>query len=526
MASTNAQERTELINSVLADDKHGKKIYLLGSAEFGPTNEPILIKTSVGLHNKFGKQGTLIDAFHQIKYTNKNNQVYLVKTTGEHAIAYMNVNVEGGEIIEDGIVFSSSQSNEIYNEIEIVNDVDGIKFIFPKELGLKDKQYLFSNYKTIDGFVKAINKDTKNKNSCIYAHYTVDSDTPIQNALFACNPNVVYMYGGQCGLGYNKNLLYNCLAKTYNILESHDIDIIVPVDAFIDDIYPDDSEDNAYQYDMKYYQSTKDYLSEDFSGHKLSFMNQLLQFCLKQLNFGLVTTGIMGYNSSYKHWSLYLSESDDIATMYKHCLEYNLACCENSFYSFLISVVAGDIRYNRGTIIDNGYLAYAALCASTSITSGTTNIPISDTISLHHEFSEEVLKDLATNGIVTFRHSPLYDTPVIYDGITTCTCDENFSLYCNVRMIQMCISYINRLFQYYIGQDIASLIEYNIIQDDLKLMLSKIQSMNVINDYDFVIVPFYAKGEVNVYLNLRTNYMVKSVQLCSVINVDFIEEEE
>ena len=285
------------------------------------------------------------------------------------------------------------------------------------------------------------------------AYYSVDPGTPTQNAFFVCNPTTVYLYGGQCGLNYSKNLLYNCLNRTYEMLESNDIDIIVPVDAFMDDIYPDDSESLQSAYNMRYYQSTKDYLTEDITGKRLSFMNQLLNFCIVQLNFGIVTTGIIGYNSSYKQTSDYLYESDEIAQMYKACFEYNLSCCDNPFYAFLVSVVAGDIKYNRGTIIDNGYFAYAALCADTIFTTGTSNIPISETISLYHEFSEEVLQDLANTGIVTFRHSPLYNQVVAYDGITASPEHENLKLYCNVRMIQMCISYINRLLQYYVGKD-------------------------------------------------------------------------
>ena len=529
MAEQTAQElrtqRKALINEVLQDTLHGKRIYLLGSAEFGPTNEPIMIKSTVGLYNKFGKHGTLIDAFHALKYTSKDNIVYLVKTTGEHATAYLNVNIQDGEIIENGFTLVSSQSNELFNDIEFIVDIDGITIMFPNELSTKKKVYKYKDYPTVDRLASAINKDTRQKKSYVYAYYSVDPATPTKHAFFPCNPTTVFMYGGQCGLNYSKNLLYNCLNNTYEILESHDIDIIIPVDAFMDDIYPDDSEGTQYQYNMKYYQSTKDYLTEDFTGKRLSFMDQLLQFCLKQLNFGMVTTGIIGYNSSYKHWSKYLSEADDIAQMYKTCLEYNLACCTNPFYSFLISVVAGDIRYNRGTIIDNGYLAYAALCGQTIITNGTTNIPISDTISLHHEFSEEVLKDLADVGIVTFRHSPLYNTSVVYDGITASPQNENLKLYCNVRMIQMCMSYVNKLFQYYIGQNMIKLIKDGVIIEDLNKILRTLRSRNIITSFDFRIVPYYAKGEVKVYLNLMTCYMVKAIQICSVINVEFAEEE-
>lgn len=519
-------ERKNLINEILADNLHGKKIYLLGSAEFGPTNEPIMIKSSVGLRNRFGRQGSLISAFHALKYTSKTNTVYLVKTTGEHSVAYLNVNIQDGEIIEDGFTITASESNEAFDETQIIIDIDGITIIHPSDLISNKLIYKYEDYPTIERLANAINRDTKQRRSYMQAYYSVDPGTPTQNAFFVCNPTTVYLYGGQCGLNYSKNLLYNCLNRTYEMLESSDIDIIVPIDAFMDDIYPDDSESLQSAYNMRYYQSTKDYLAEDISGNKLSFMNQLINFCITQLNFGIVTTGIIGYNSSYKQTSDYLYESDELAEMYKACFEYNLLCCDNPFYAFLISVVAGDIKYNRGTIIDNGYLAYAALCADTIFTTGTSNVPISETISLYHEFSEEVLQDLANTGIVTFRHSPLYNQVVAYDGITASPEHENLKLYCNVRMVQMCISYINRLLQYYVGQNMYKLIKESIIVDDLTSILDVISSKGIITQYEFEIVPDYARGEVKVYLSLLTCYMVKAVKICSVINLEFAEEEE
>ena len=530
MAEQNFQElaraRKKLIGDIMQDTLHGKHIYLLGSAEFGPTNEPIMVKSTVGLYNKFGKHGTLIDAFHALKYASKNNTVYLVKTTGEHANAYLNVNIQDGEIIESGFTLTSSESNEAFNDIQILVDLTGLTIIFPEDFNMKSLKYEYKKYPTMDKLASAINKDTKNKRSYVYAYYSVDPSVSTENAFFVCNPTMVSMYGGQCGLEYSKNLLYNCLSRTYEMLESHEIDIIVPVDAFMDDIYPDDSESLQSAYNMRYYQSTKDYLTEDIAGNRLSFMNQLINFCIVQLNFGIVTTGIIGYNSSYKQTSDYLYESDEIAQMYKACFEYNLSCCDNPFYAFLVSVVAGDIKYNRGTIIDNGYLAYAALCADTIFTTGTSNVPISETISLYHEFSEEILQDLANTGIVTFRHSPLYNQVVAYDGITASPEHENLKLYCNVRMIQMCISYINRLLQYYVGQNMYKLIKENIMVDDLTNILDVISSKGIITQYEFEIIPDYARGEVKIYLSLLTCYMVKAVKICSVINLEFAEEEE
>lgn len=529
MASESAQslrqKRQRLIKDILADPLHGKRIYLLGSAEFGPTNEPTLVKSTVGLHSKFGTQGTLIDAFHAIKYTNKNNQIYLVKTTGEHAIAYLNVNIDGGEIEENAFILASCQSNEIYNDIQIIIDIDRLTFRFPKDLGLRDISYIYKDYHNISTLAQAINADTKNKKNCVNAHYMVDPSIPIQNAFFPVNPTSIYLYGGQCGLNYSKNLLYNCLNFTYSLLESTEIDIIIPVDAMLDDIYPDDEEGHAERYNMRYYQKERDYLTMDALENKLSFMNQLINFCITQLNSGIITNGIIGFNSSYKYWSYYLSEADDIAEMYSACYQYNLKQCENPFYAFLVSAVAGDIMYNKGTIIDNGCYAYAALCASTKYLEGTTNIPISNTIRIWHEFSEDVLKDMADQGIVTFRHSPFYKTPVVYSGVTCGNSDnENLRLYCNVRMIQYAISHLNRLFQFYIGYNMYELVKEKTIHNDIGTILSTLKNVGIITAFEYRIVPYYAKGHIIVYLTMMTNYMVKSVKLSTTINIEFLEE--
>lgn len=512
-----------LTNNILNNKLLGKRIYILGSAEYGPTNEPIRIKSTVGLYNKFGKQGTLIDAFHKIKYTTKNNEVYLVKTTGQHSVAYLNTNVLDGEIITNSFILMASESNEIFNDVTIEIDTDSLTIVYPDDLNVPSHRltYDFNDYKNIELLSNAINNDTRNKRSYINANYTVDPSTRTKDAFYCCNPDVVGLYGGQCGLNYSKNLLYTCLDKTYELLESLPIDIIIPVDAFLDDLYPDDSEEQQYQYNMKYYHTDKDYLSPDTFGNMRSYMNQLIEFCIKQNNFGLVTTGILGFNSVHSWTSNYLYESDEVAEMYKHCLEYNRHLCLNEGYSFLVSVVGGDIGYNYNTLIDNGYLAYGAFNASIQINTGNTNIKMSDSIRLYNEFSEEVLSDLASNGIVTFRHSPLYDTPVVYNGITATSRQESpLKLYCNVRMIQMCIAYLNQLFQFYIGLNLVELIDKSIMSKNIEDILNILVSKSVINRYDYTLDPNFRNGTLTVNLSLLTNYMTESLKISSIINVN------
>ena len=55
-------------------------------------------------------------------------------------------------------------------------------------------------------------------------------------------------------------------------------------------------------------------------------------------------------------------------------------------------------------------------------------------------------------------------------------------------------------------------------------ILSRLANLGVITTFDYTVVPSYIKGEIKVYLNLMTCYMVKAIQLCSTINVEFDEE--
>ena len=521
-----AQQRKELYNEILNSDFCGRNIYILGSAEFGPTNTPILIRSTTGLYSKFGRQGSLIKAWHAIKYVSRYNHIYCVKTTGEHSSAYFNVNVRGQDPILNGFILTASQSNETFNDTQIVFTTNSLTIHFPTELHMQYVTYSYNDYPTIETLANAINQDTNNKKSFVYAYYTVNGAYSTKEAFCTVNPELTYLHGGECGLNYSKNLLYNCLKRSYDILESHPIDILIPVDAFLDDMYPDELENSKSKYGRAYYQTDKDYLTEDTKGNKLSFLDQAITFCMKQLNFGIVTHGILGFNSYYKEWSRYLSEADDLVFMYKACLEYNIKHCTFPDYAFLVSVVGGDTMYNYGTIIDNGYLAYAAICCAIDVTRGTTNVPIQQGLTLWHEFSEESLQILADSGIAAFRHSPYYNCPVVYNGVTCCTNDENLKLWVNVRMISLCMCYLSKIYQMYIGHSMNYILSSGILKQDINNILLYLKERDIVTEFDFEIVPYYSSQEIKVYLTLMTNYMVKAVQCCSVINVQLLEEHE
>lgn len=513
-------KRRQLLSDIMSDKMHGRHVYLIGSAEYGPTNEPIRVMSTAGLHKHFGYKGSLIDAFHCIKYTNKSIPVYLVKTTGVHASIYMNVNIFNGEILRNAFSIHASESNEIYNEVYIINDVDSITFCYPNEIGMPSAKYRYSDYPTIDKLCEAINSDTNKKMGRLYAYYTCDPSVKTETAFYSVNPTKIYMFGGESGVGYTKNMLYNCLEKTYEMLESNRIDIVIPVDAFLDDAFPDDDENH---YGMQYYRQYRDYLTEDTEGHKYSFLNQLVNFCIRQLSSGVVTHGVIGFSNYNTLVTDYLYEADELEMLYISCLKYNESLLEYPFYGFLVSAVAGDIRYNSGAIIDGAYLAYGAFCAMVKTTSGTTNLPLSDTIRIYEEFSEDVLERLCNNHIVAFRHSPLYEKPVAYSGITISD-DENFKYFVNVRMVQICISYLDRVMQFYLGINMHTIMQEGLLEKDIKTMLETLKGIDYITYYDFKLVPYYLQGEIKVYLTLISNFMVKSVTLCTSIKAEFSED--
>lgn len=504
----------DLINIIESREYYGKTIFLLGSAEFGATNEPVLCGSSLRVYAKFGHTGTLIDAFHKIKNTYPDNDIYLVKTTGTPAVNYLNVNIEGDAVMHQGFIIESKESNEMYNETKIS--------ITPQSLTIEngDKKFIYeyTDYPYMEKLADGINNQP---GGFVKAHYAVESMTPTAPAFYPCNPSYVYLSGGTCGLNYTKDMLYNCLERTYGILESVECDFIIPVDAFMDDTYPDDIRSDEIYYGSKYYQASKDYLSKDTFGNCLSFLNQLIAFCIRQTRFGVITHGIVGFNRALSYNDVY-NESNELTQMYIACMDYNYSLLDDKAFAFMVSVVAGDIRYNHESI-DNSYLAYAALCTKCMITEGTTNRPISDRISLYHEFEQEYLEKLDFAGIVAFRQSIVHATPVVYNGTTAFRPMYNGSLsrdwknFANVRMVQLIISDLNYIYQRYVGESIYDV--EKVIYKDTDRVIRVLTNKGIISKASYKLNIDYRNMKIKVYLELETLYMIKPLQINPSFNL-------
>lgn len=483
---------------------YGKKIYLLGTAILGPVNTPIKANSLSHVISVFGSKGTLVDAYRIIAETKLNCDVYLVKVTGIHSEAYLNINQSRRDVILNGFCIKSKHANEMYNNISILLDDNSLYIQYSSEISEDDYilEYSYDKYLTMHDLAEAINHDTRNLKNDIYCYVNCEPNTPTVGALDGVNPIEIKLSGGNSGLYYNKNMLYNCLEDTYSILEGIDIDIVVPLNANYDDTFTDNKESLS-----SYYNLNREYLTLKKDDKYLSYYTQLLAFCKKQMRFGFITHGIMGTN---------LIENPSIdEDNYIEMLEYMTALNEpndsDKKYMHLTTVTVGDLYSVYGTSLSNGYIAYASIVASLDITENTTNKMLPLTFTLGNVFSNENLDKLKELGFTSFRYSVLKKAVVVTNGITMSK-DESFKYLCNVRMIQLTMCYVRMLLSSFIGESLSKLIISKQLEQSLKSLLETLVTMNIINGYGINELINPVTGHIFLDLSLRTMYMIEDIR--------------
>ena len=504
-----AVPRLEYNKDVINDDLFGNKVYLLGKSDFGEVNSPTLVRSIAQAEDIFGTEGNLLEGYKQIKSANSEAEVYLVKATGKHSILKLNLNIPGKDVAEKAITFKSVYANEIYNGIKVSITNEIISFEFPQEIGGSFKSYNISDYNVIENLAKAINDDTVAGKNHVYMNYNVDPFSELANNLVVCNNRENYLYGGNSGVGDNKNILYQALGITYDILTGEDIDVIVPLDAFIDDIDIERSIYGISVYGNAFYSNTKDRLTLSVNNSKVSFYNQLLLFCVKQMRFGNITFGVMGFDKTQDKFLLNKADVylDDYVRVF---LKRNALDEDLKSYHFLISVVIGDVSYNYKRKISNGYVFYAGLITRLKKTENSTNKIVSDTLQLYTEFSNEQLEKASSIGVVAFRMSPLLDEVVVYNGVTTVNPESDYSLLCNARMVQMTMKYIKDQFELYIGEDITEVYDSGAAEENLNSLLEYLTGLNVIDKFSTYITK-EQDGNLLYYVILKTIYTVENI---------------
>lgn len=487
-------------------DLYGKKVYLLGTAELGPVNTPIRANSISHVISIFGNTGTLVEAYKTIRETNLDCEVYLCKITGVHSETYLNINQQARGVSIDGLYIKSKHANEMYNEVTFTIDPTSLYITYSQDSSNEYViEYKYSDYETMHDFVESINEDTRQLKNHIYCYADCEPQTLCQGALAGVNPYTARLSGGNSGLYYNKNMLYNCLSETYSILEGVEIDIIIPLGVNYDDVFTDDS-DSLHNY----YNLDREYLTLKSNGEYLTYYNQLLQFCKNQMRFGLLTHGVMSLSLTENP---FLDEGKYLDTL-RYFKELNKVKLEDRKYQNLISVVAGDLYTTFGTRIVNGAVPYGVLIASLNVIDTTTNKMLPDTFTTFNTFSIEALNVLKDLGFTSFRYSPLKKAVVVSNGVTMSE-DESFKFLCNVRMSQLTMCYVKTLLSSYIGENIEEIIKTRSLEQGLIELLNELVNLNIIKGFSINEIINPITGHIFLDMSFKTIYMIEEVNAYS-----------
>ena len=502
-------------------DRYGKNIYLLGTSSFGVTNEPTLVRDLADLYSLFGTKGTIIEAYKAIYNISSDVDIYCCKVSGAHAVAALNVNVAGDKVSEKSLMLISKCSNAIYNDIRVDIYKDAITFIFPEDLKTESISYKFNDCITVGELIERINADTDNGINHVYARCSVSNDVSLIGALDTVNVSSTYLYGATDGLDISKNNLYQALCETYDLLEGKDIDIIVPLGAYIDDIEIEESIYGDSNFNQCYYSNIADRLSGTVDGRIKSYYDILLKFCAQQLNNGIVSIGVIGFNPTS---NINMDENMDsyVENIMIKGLNINKDNTLFKDYMHLVSVVGGDLFTNYSSNNFNGSCIYASVLAAIDAISTPTNKQIPDSVYLFNEFSADNINKLASNGITSFRYSPLKKCVVINSGVTSCTDDNDMKYIQNVRSIQLAITCLYDIVQEYIGEDLNELMSNNTLKTAIISGLDVLLEKEMIDKYIVDIVR-KTNNDINIKINLKTQYMVELIEKSCVMHCEVLE---
>lgn len=509
-------------HSIESSSIYGKKIFLLGTSNLGPVNTPIKAISASHIKSVFGEEGTLLEAYRTIKESDFDCEVFMVKISGLHSELYLNINTPSGEIIERGFYLKAKHASEIYDDIIVTIDSASIYINYStKALGEYVLEYkyqveddegkpLYDNYgnpiyKTMYDLAEEINEDTRNLVSQVYCYANCNSNVLCNSALQGVNPRNNAFKGGNTGLYYNKNMLYNCLSDTYAILEGHDIDLILPLECYFDDTCTSNEDDLN-----EFYNLDREYLTLKNDGIYVSYYKQLLEFCKKQMRFGMITHGIMGMNRLN---SPFINQ-DDYYCYLNHFKIINENTASMDKYRQLVSVCVGDLYTTYGTRISNSYIAYSALVANISIAENTTNKPLPVSFTSYVDFDNRMLNKIKDLGFTAFRYSILKKTVVVANGVTTSD-DKNFKYLCNVRMCQLTMSRVRGVLNTFVGESINELIKTKEIEHSVIELLNKLISQKIISGFGINSITNPNTGHILLDLSFKTAYMLENIRAYS-----------
>ncbi len=496
----------------------GKTVYILGVSEDGPVMQPIYVKSTTEAESIFGNKmkGTLVRACEEAYDRNSEIAIFLMRISGKSATLKI-AGFHRGDLVELLHLRSASGGGR-YNDVcvDLEHRADLNENLFVITSGSYRIVYNLEQYQTIGHLVLQINQDCRSNLHGVIVESDY-YDAPIMSIVTAFTEKA-FLTGGDDGLGLTKDEMYLQYEDACRLLLGKPIDIILPVGVYVDDVHPVALYGEG-TYGNAVYASTDDHLQlvDTYNNNRVvSFHEQLIDFCRKQMSFGFMTHGVIGLRplkvvpDSIEHDYSYIIRLVE-ATIFKDrygLLEYKDGQWVDKGY--YISVVGGELVFQPDSpaeYFSNGAAAYAALLAGTYET--TTNTQVKD-VKLRYELPEEVVGELSKLGVVMFQES-IRNGIVVASGVTASHYSNELHSVANLRMTQLSLAHVNEVVQQIYESDTDPALRRRLVEERIKERLRQLKSSNILLDYDYRILMNRTNSEGSILLTLHTKYTVEGI---------------
>jgi len=483
----------------------GKTIYFLGTAKYGPIYEPVLVNNENDAIRIFGSpyESPLTKAFMMFQQSG-GEEAFLFRITGNNA----KVELYGpsGVVVE----FYAQNAGVIGNTFRISVFQDKLSFSYSNNGQAITSEYFYEEYDTVGYLCKTINQTIGNVIEAVAIEPSfVTANLPQYNITYNS------FNGGDDGLDVTKNELYYGLETALNLLEGKHIDLIVPVGMYVDDVQPLHYITDPSYGDM-YYVADRDYLDIDLdNGEKAGYHKLLISFARKQLFLGTFTHIIMGMNPIPKTFPAGYSHTFKIAQASPVGRQDGFRLWSyNNWYDVghYVSVCYGDCKYFKDTgleTIDNWYITYAAIWIRSGYGESTTGMSIQG-VETVQDF-EDVLEDLATLGIVTYRYSPVKGWCVAA-GVTQALPTNPFYYAPNIKIVQRTLSKLYEDIMIFKDNDDTPVITRTTLSKVIERSIDQRKNIEkIITDYDYTITVDPNTDIIYIELWLYTPFTMEAI---------------
>lgn len=506
-----------------ASSEFGQNLFLIGTCAKGPYMEPTLITSPEQAEKVFGSfyRGNLVKAFNEAYHENRDIPIYLMRIGCTPSTLNLYAYGEGEEttmLLEvDDVVDDFLYTLEF--RLASIDDGEIKKYAILKT-STGYIYYEITAQMTVNDLSRVINRDYRDKVHGIKCS-AIDPNCMVNYLYEEYENQIMSFVPGNDGTEISKNYTYLELEMAYEILQSRNVDIIVPVDCFIDDIHPAFLYAGDSYYGGAVYDRRIDYLSlldSENNNAPVTFHEQLIEFCRRQTLLGYMSLGVMGFRplaevpDTIAYDNSYITRILDMTAFRRQTgfIDYiNGRYYDKGFY---IMPVGSELEfmYNGVKYHDSGYIRYAALSASTKET--TTNMMVGDDVELRYELSNQTRSDLSRLGIVTFRKS-VRKGIVVQSGVTAASEQTDYHTLANVRMVQLTLGTVNSVIDHVRTQEYVGDILRNYVEKSVGEALLLLRERGILTEFGLKVNWLSDGSEGEIVIAVKSKYMTESIQI-------------